>query len=139
MSFSQFVDKLINTKWISIDEHHFSPQTTQRFDKKILLSKMIKFYDIGKIDYEYIGQLYNKKIPESVINKKQGHERFLHVKINENYEKYVYDLHIDDYIDYSVDIKYFYNEEIRKNVFNFYINDFTFLKENGIDYINSAL
>ena len=138
LSFSQFVDKLINRDWKTIDYHHFTPQTTEKFNKKILLSKNIKFYDICKIDYEYIEQLYNKKIPEYIINKKEGHERISYVKTECYYNKYVYDLHIDDYIDYNIDIKYFYNQEIREKVFTFYIEDFTFFKENGIDYINSA-
>ena len=61
LTFSQFVDKLINYEWNIIDSHHFEPQTTHIFDKKILMSKIIKFYDICNIDYEYIEQLYNKK------------------------------------------------------------------------------
>ena len=138
LSFSQFVDKLINYDWDTIDYHHFTPQTTEKFDKKMLLSKNIKFYDIGKIDYEYIEQLYNKKIPECIVNKKQGHERIFNINIESYYNKYVYDLHIDDYEHYNIDIKYFYNEEIREKLFNFYINDFSFFKENGIDYINSV-
>lgn len=138
LSFSQFVDKLINYEWKTIDRHHFTQQTSEKFDKKILLSKSCKFYDIGKIDYEYIEQLYNKKIPECVINKKQGHERLLNVNVESYYNDYVYDLHIDDYIDYNINIKYFYNEDIREKVFNFYINDFIFFKENSFDYKKSA-
>ena len=138
LSFSQFVDELINRDWKTIERHHFTPQTTECFDEKILLSKNIKFYDIGKIDYEYIEQLYKKKIPEYIINKKHGHERLLNIKIESYYNNFVYDLHIDDYIDYNIDIKYFYNQEIREKVFTFYIKDFIFFKENGIDYINSA-
>ena len=139
LSFSQFVDKLINYDWKTINKHHFTPQTTQNFDKKILLSKIIKFYDIGKIDYEYIEQLYNKKIPECLINKKIGHERLFNVNVERYYNKYVYDLHIDDYINYNINTKYFYNEEINKKVFNFFINDFIFFKENGFDYKKSAV
>ena len=134
LSFSQFIDKLINYHWNIIDKHHFTPQTTEKFDKKILLSKIIKFYDIGKINYEYIEQLYNKKIPECIINKKQGHERLLNVNVKNYYNNYVYNLHIDEYINYNINTKYFYNEEIRKKVFNFFINDFIFFKENGFDY-----
>jgi hypothetical protein len=134
LSFSQFVDKLIEYDWNIINLHHFTPQTTEQFDKKILLSKNVKFYDIGRIDYEYIEQLYNTKIPESIINKKQGHERYLRIKIKDSYDKYVYNLNIDEYIDYNINIKYFYNEEIKEKVFNFYIEDFNFFKENGIDY-----
>ena len=136
LSFSQFADKLINYDWETIDYHHFTPQTTESFDKIILHSKIIKFYDIGQIDYEYIEQLYNKKIPEYILNKKQGHERLLNINVESYYNNYVYDLHIDDYIDYNIYIKYFYNKDIREKVFNFYINDFIFFKENSFDYIN---
>jgi len=136
LSFSLFVEKLITYDWDTIDYHHFTPQLSDAFDKKILLSKIIKFYDIEKIDYEYIGQLYNKKIPEFIIKKKIGHERSERININLGYyNSYVYDLNIDDYSSYNIDIKYFYNEEIREKVFNFYIEDFNFFYENGFDYI----
>tara|TARA_A100001015_G_scaffold314141_1_gene422935 strand:- start:523 stop:1218 length:696 start_codon:yes stop_codon:yes gene_type:complete len=138
LSFSKFVDKLINDQWKTINRHHFTPQTTEKFDKKILLSKIIKFYDIGKINYEYIEQLYNKKIPECVINKKLGHERLLNVNVNSYYDNYVYNLHIDHYINYNINIKYFYNEEIKDKVYNFFINDFILFKENGFDYKKST-
>jgi hypothetical protein len=134
LSFSQFVDELIQNDWKMCEYHHFTPQTTEKFDKKILLSKNINFYDISNIDYKYIEQLYNKKIPESVINIKNGHERNSIIKTDICFDKYVYDLNIDEYIDYNVDIKYFYNEEIKQKVFNFYIKDFIFFNENGIDY-----
>jgi hypothetical protein len=89
LSFSQFVDKLINYDWKTIHYHHFTQQTTEKFDKIILLSKIIKFYDIGKIDYEYIEQLYNKKIHKYILNKKHGHERLLNVNVESYYNNYV--------------------------------------------------
>jgi hypothetical protein len=138
ISFHQFVDEVIKNNWTMIDKHHFTPQTTEYFDKKILSSKIIKFYDICNIDYEYIEQIYNKKIPEDVINFKYGHERQLQIKTDDFYNEYVYDLNIDDYINYNINIKYFYNEEIKEKVFNYYINDFNFFNENGIDYINTV-
>ena len=79
-----------------------------------------------------------KKIPEYILNKKQGHKRLLNLNVESYYNNYVYDLYIDDYIDYNIDIKYFYNKDIRVKVFNFYINNFIFFKENSFDYINSA-
>ena len=139
LSFSQFVDRVINSRWEIIDEHHFIQQTSSDFDIKILQSKNIKFYDICNIDYLYIEQLYNKKIPEYIINKKLGHERNLCIKTNDCYDNYVYDLNIDEYIDYNVDIKYFYNKEIKEKIFNFYNKDFIFFNENGIDYINTDI
>jgi hypothetical protein len=136
LSFSQFVDELIKSNWSKIDYHHFEKQTSVYFDKKILLSKNIKIYDMCNIDYEYIEQLYNIKIPDNVIKRTFGHERKRRVDINKNWsDKYVYDLNMDEYIDYNVDIKYFYNEEIKEKVFNFFINDFNFCSENGINYL----
>jgi hypothetical protein len=139
VSFSQFVDEVVKNDWVMIENDHFTPQTTESFDKTILFSKIIKCYDITNIDYEYIEQLYNKKIPECVINEKGGHTRMDVIQSDCSIDDYVYDLNIDEYIYYNIDIKYFYNKEIKQKVFNFYINDFIFFNENGIDYINSDL
>jgi hypothetical protein len=140
ISFSQFVDEVVRNNWSMIDYHHFTRQTTENFDKKILFSKIIKFYDITNIDYHYIEQLYNKKIPEYLINYRGGHERASQIKKTDIiFDECVCDLNMDEYIDYHIDTKYFYNEEIKQKVFNFYINDFIFFKENGIDYMNSEI
>lgn len=134
LSFSKFVDKLVKREWKTIDYHHFIPQTSEQFNNKILKSKEINFFDITNIDYKYIEKLYNKKIPETVINKKQGHERKLYSQcINYN----ISTLHIDSYINNNIDIQYFYTDEIKEKVYKFYINDFNFFKINGFDYTNS--
>lgn len=133
LSFSQFVDELLK-KWNQVEKHHFTPQTSEMFDKKILSSKIIKFYDICNIDYKYIEELYDKKIPEFIMKKQQGHERVFKIDPKKNYNNYVYDLNIDEYINFNVDIKFFYNQDIKKKVFDFYKEDFIFFKENGIDY-----
>ena len=139
LSFSLFVDELVKNKWNMVNKHHFTPQTTEEFDNKIFLSKNIKFYDIENIDYEYIENLYNKKIPEWVINKKEGHERSNNINSDIVYEKNLFELHIDEFVDCRFDIKYLYNEEIKEKIFNFYKKDFMLFKENGFDYINSIL
>ena len=132
ITFSRFIDELVKNDWKMIEYHHFTPQTTEGFDEKILLSKCIKCYDIENIDYNYIEELYNIKIPEILLNKKEGHER----KQNElSYNNYVYDLRMMVYYDFNVDIKYFYNENLKNKVFNFYKNDFDFFKKLGFDYI----
>ena len=137
LSFSLFVDELEKKEWIMMDKHHFTPQTSEEFDNKIFLSKNIKFYDIENIDYEYIENLYNKEIPEWVINKKEGHERSINIKRDILFEKPLFDLYIDEFIDCIFDIKYLYNQEIKEKIFNFYKTDFMLFKENGFDYINS--
>lgn len=132
--FSQFVDELVKHNWNMIDNHHFTPQTTEKFDVKILKSKSIKFYDIENIDYSYIENLYNQKIPECIINKTFGHERFNVIIKAETLNNYVYDLNIDEYINFNINIKYFYNEELKHKIFEFYKNDFIFFNENGFNY-----
>jgi hypothetical protein len=133
ITFSMFINELEKKEWKMIEYHHFTPQTTLYFDIKILNSKCIKFYDIENIDYNYIENLYNKKIPETVLNKKQGHER---KNYNTTIDTYVYNLNMDEYYNFNVNLKYFYNEELKNKIFKFYENDFYFFKENGIDYID---
>lgn len=138
VSFSRFVDELVKNEWIIIDKHHFTPQTTEHFDIKILRSKNVKFYDIEKIDYSYIENIYNKKIPECIMNKKFGHERSNGIINLESLNEYIYDLNIDEYVNFNINIKYFYNEDLKKKIFEFYKKDFIFFAENGIDYITSG-
>ena len=134
VTFSTFVSELIKNDWVMIFQNHFSLQTSACFDEKILNSKVIKFFDIENIDYSYIENLYNKKIPESVINKKFGHERCSVVKTNVVIESPVYDLDMIEYYKFHVDHKYFYNEELKNQVFQFYEKDFNFFKDKGIEY-----
>ena len=39
-----------------------------------------------------------------------------------------------DYYNFNVNSKYFYNEELKNRVYNFYKNDFIFFNEMGLDY-----
>jgi hypothetical protein len=132
IKFRDFVSEIVKENWSKIQRHHFIPQTSEKFNEdKIMKSKIIKFYDITKIDYNYIENLYNKKIPDEVIYHKQGHER----GIKEfDYNDYVYDLDMSTYYDYNVDIKYFYDDELKEKVHEFYKNDFIFFAKNGIKY-----
>jgi hypothetical protein len=136
ITFSRFIDELVKNDWKMIEHHHFTPQTTEGFDKKILMSKCIKCYDIENIDYNYIEELYDIKIPEIILNKKEGHER---KKYELSYNNYVYDLRMMVYYNYNVDIKYFYNENLKNKIFNFYKNDFVFFYKLGIDYITMSI
>lgn len=136
VKFSEFVDALINKDWNMVDCYHFTPQTGGHFNERILNSKVIKFFDIEKIDYSYIEKIYNKNIPESVKNKKTNHHRCFYVKEDKICDKYVYDLNIDEILDWNIDVKYFYNEDIKNKIFEFYKNDFMFFKKIGVDYTN---
>lgn len=62
ITFSMFINELINNNWDIIDKHHFTPQTTEYFDKnKLLEAKSLKIFDIKNINYEYIENFYEKK------------------------------------------------------------------------------
>ena len=131
ITFSMFINEIEKKNWKMIDKHHFTPQTTEQFNDKIFESKNIKFFDIENIDYEYIEKLYNIDIPEIILNKKQGHER---QKYDKDITTYVYDMNLDDYIFNNIDIKYFYNEELKNKICEIYKNDFILFKKYGFDF-----
>lgn len=134
ITFSKFVDELIKNDFKKVDKHHFTQQTSEKFNKDILLrSKCLTFYDIENIDYQYIESLYHKSIPNELINFKGPHKR---EKYNISFpQEKVYDLDINIYYNYDVSIEQFYNEEIILKIYYFYKNDFDFFKENGINYL----
>jgi hypothetical protein len=132
ITFYTFVDELIKNDRNMIEPHHFEPQTGGHYNTNILRSKCLKIYDIEHIDYSFIENLYHKKIPYELLKfDLMGHER---KKFNNTFEGPVYDLDMDEYYDYNVDIKYFYDEEIKNKVYNFYRNDFLFFNHHGIYY-----
>ena len=131
ITFSNFVDELIKNEWKMIERHHFIPQTCDAFDIRIKNSKELIIYDIQNMNYNYIEKLFEKKIPENLINFKGPHVRNADILL----EKYIYHMDMSEYFDYKVPTKYFYNEEIKNKVYHFYINDFTFFKEKGFDYV----
>ena len=58
VKFNTFIDELIKNDWSIIDYHHFTPQTTEQFNKsKIIKSKSLILYDIESINYEYLEKL----------------------------------------------------------------------------------
>ena len=137
ITFSTFIDELIKNNWKMVEPRHFSPQTSDNFNRNMICKlKCVKIYDIENIDYLYIESLYHKKIPEKLLDfDLMGHER---KTFDKNYEGDVYDLDMEVYYHYNVEMKYFYNEEIKKKVYHFYRNDFSFFKEYGIDYESSS-
>ena len=94
-------------------------------------SKTLKIYDICNIDYAYLEKIYNKSIPEDLIQFKGGHER----KKNELFENPVYDLNMNEYVNFKVPTQYFYNELIKRKVEHFYKNDLYFFKNCNFNYI----
>ena len=71
INFLKFINQLGN--WRYVDKHHFTPQTSEGFNYKIMNRKLVKCFDIENIDYSYIEKLYNKKIPLEIIDFKGEH------------------------------------------------------------------
>jgi len=131
-TFSAFLDELFKCNWNIVNQHHFTPQTSEKFKEVILNSKSIHLFDIEVIDYGFIERLYNKQIPDELLNYKGDHIRRTY-ELDE-VSDHLYDLNMDDYYNYNVDPKHFYNEDIKNRVFAFYKNDFAFFKKLGIEY-----
>lgn len=132
ITFEGFVDYLVRKECRERKHiHHFCPQTEEFFDlKKLREGKKLVVYDLKNIDYNFIGNLYNKKIPESLINYRGNHS-------NQNVEplqKPVFSLDMLEYNKYKVPVNFFYNNSILEKVKNFYKNDFAVLKKFNIQY-----
>lgn len=130
-TFTKFVNELITHNWDQIDRHHFTPQTSEFYHHELLSkSKKLILYDIKNIDYENIEKIYNKKIPQSVRDFKGDHYQ----KTTTLMEKPVYDLELNEYKEYKVPTRFFYNQDIQSRVYHFYNYDFRYFKEHGFDY-----
>lgn len=130
ITFELFVNELIKENWVAIDKHHFSSQLSDKFSERILNSKELYVYDLNNIDYEFIGNLYNTQIPREIIEYRGNHVRRQTVM----YEEPVYNLDMPVYFNYKVPVHYFYNEEIKSKVYNYFKKDFEFFKSVGFDY-----
>jgi len=139
LTFNNFINELIKIEWKMIEHHHFTLQTSEFFDKELLLkSKLLHIYDLKNINYKYIEYLYNKKIPEHLLNFKGPHARIQTKVLSDNERKNIQEHEIDFYHDYNIPFTLFYNDDIKNKVYKFYLNDFLFFKEFGFNYINTV-
>ena len=140
LTFEMFVDELITNKFKNIDYHHFSHQIDSNFKPNILKkSKTFTIYDIENIDYKYIEELINMKLPEELIlpyntNAKKYNKNNKNNKNNKIQDKQLFSINIDDLYKYEIDYRYFYNIDIKKKLSVFYKKDFEMLKYYGFDY-----
>ena len=131
ITFSDFVDQLLKNDWDIIDRHHFTPVLSEFFNEYLIKkSKAFFIYDIKNIDYKNIEKIYNKPIPPSLISFKGEHIR----RETELMEKPVHDLNMELYFDYKVPTRFFYTEDIKQKVYNYYRMDFNFFVKHGFNY-----
>jgi hypothetical protein len=130
--FNDFVSELVTGNWKQVDYHHFTPQTTEYFDEyKINKAKKLIVCDIKNIDYNYISNLYQKIIPDNIINYKGNHAR---EKFNETITEPLYNKDLCEYYNKNFDYNLLYSESIKNTVYEFYKNDFIFLSKYNLYY-----
>lgn len=128
ITFEKFVDELIKHKYRTIDKYHFIPQTEEYFKQDM---KIDKIFEIGKIDYKYIEDLYEKKIPTDVLNYRGYHI----VKYETNTIGKSYGIPIGQLKERKImpSVKSFFSDKIKKKVYNFYEKDFIFINNHGFN------
>jgi hypothetical protein len=87
---------------------------------------------LKNIDYSFIEKLYNKKIPDFILNDKGDHKN---KKIKKDLGE-IYNVPIDylHQLEYSPITKNYYNDEIKQKVYNFYKKDFEIFNDFGFNY-----
>lgn len=130
LTFRNFVDELYINSFEIIDKHHFTPQLSENYTPLIENAKQLIIYDIEKIDYTYLEVLFNKKIPEEVLQFRGNHNN----KSTEIINGPVYDLNILDIYDKKPIVVNFFDEDIKKKVDEFYKIDFDYFKLKNFIY-----
>ena len=125
LTFEKFVEELDQNGLKRIEKHHFKRQTDGDFEKRIVFDKI---FDIEKIDFEYLEELFGEKIPKKI---KYG------IKKQTQYsdlEEECFNWPIKKLLEVKPKYQFFYQDDIKKKVFQFYKKDFIFFKENGFTY-----
>ena len=120
---SNFVEQLEKRNWKIIDKHHFEPQSDNYIDFTKFKNTKTQFFDISNIDYSYISKIYNKKIPDAVINHAEGHERrnYPPCKINADI---LDNIIVDKYCESKVNKLTSYSNKIKEIVYRIYMLDY---------------
>jgi hypothetical protein len=132
LSFYNFTNKLFKKKWQFIERDHFEPQTAKFFSWNIVrqINKCLVF-DIKKIDYLCIENLYGKKIPENIRNYKGGH---VYTPVKKALDIDYIHSPLDLYNGCEIDYKNFYNTENIKKFKKFFNFDIIFSASKNIHF-----
>jgi hypothetical protein len=130
LTFRNFVNELYYNSFKLIDKHHFTPQLSESYTPIINKAKNIIIYDIEKINYEYLAVLFNKKIPDEVINFRGDHNN----KYTNIIDGPVYDLHIKSICDKKPILSNFFDDDIKRKVDQIYKVDFDYFRSKKIDF-----
>ena len=102
----------------TIEEHHFTPQTTEMWDDKLLQHDIIVM-DIEHINYNLLNNLFKTN---NIVNIEMNRENFGKKTIIDKLKKM------------TPDYKCLYNKELKDKVYHFYKKDFEIFKKLGFHY-----
>ena len=126
LTFKNFVNTItVEGIGKQIETHHFTPQTTEFWEDRLLENQNVKFIDIKDL----------KKVKEDLFNELD--EKFIPNKETKkitNFIENAWNIQIDELNDMSPDYKCLYNKELKEKVYNFYKKDFETFKKLGFDY-----
>lgn len=132
LTLNNFIDKLIDRKWKYVDKLHFSLQSRNSKFLRSCKKEQVRAFDIKNIDYNYIGSLYNRTIPDDVINIKQGHEHT--VRDSKCIVDVTPDMPLDLYYDKNIDKEKLLTPEVVEKLYKFFYDDFKLFEKYGIFY-----
>ncbi len=135
ITFNNFVNQLVYNNYNIIDQHHFTPQLSEKWDDILLSVNNIIVYDLSNIDYKFIEYLYNISIPPELINFKGPHinKNKLDDNIDNNFK--VYNLDPLEYRDMKLNKYNFLNKDLQDKIYQIYKKDFEFFKSKGVNYL----
>lgn len=128
LTFTNFVNTMIKENLgKQIDRHHFTPQTTEKWENRLLKHNDLVVMDIKNIDYSMLNNVFKT----DTIKKIQHNMTKLKSKNNINN---AWDIQIDELLKMSPDYKCLYNKELKEKVYNFYKKDFETFEKLGFKY-----
>ena len=131
LTFYNFIYAMINKTVIELNgtfNRHFELQSMGTAPLKNHKNTIV--YDIEKIDYNYIGSIFNKNIPPAVIKYRGGHDDKNTLVV----DKYVGNLLYSEYDTVKPLTRNFFCSKTKKIFDNYYKADFDFCRAQGFNY-----
>lgn len=123
LNLSNFVKEIKKKNWSVVNQRHFEPQSVGYKDFTQFENVNLKIFDICNVAYEYISGIYNKTIPDGVMNHTQGHEnRFLPAYKKPN--RIIDQVSVDEYCDSKIDPAKSYSDDMKEEVYKIYKIDY---------------
>ena len=130
-TFKNVVDELSQNGVKIMNKHHFKPQLSENWTDKIKDHEFVTIFDVENISYDFLSCLYDKKIPQELIDEKTWGER----PVSDNFDFDVYNNECCDFGECRPSTKLFYTEEIKRDVTMFYAKDLEFFRNRGFSYV----